>query len=328
MKISGLLSTVLLLLLAGAPVTFAGSSNEPDCNTSLCNTDSDCNDGVCIITRYSRNIGCCRLDGATLNACEKCSASVSKDDNCDSVCDGPGGRRLQWNPRCFSSSLLQDQDAAHNTNTKTAPKEEGTTLENINDEQQPIYCSSQDGGITKEDIPSHCFDKMYNVDLSAVFGGPHFFLIGTKVKAANSENEYGYCPPSIAMDQFHWQKKMGMIVEEDFKDLHKHHLGSASLGDILKAEESVDAIDASEYDYLTNGCAHYAQRIWRSLGFEETEALANFFVDNIVDDSYSMERAEKSKGGIRALASIALGGKGGFKDYVGDVVYSQLDFSF
>ena len=106
----------------------------------------------------------------------------------------------------------------------------------------------------------------------------------------------------------------------------KHRLGLASLGDILNAEENVEAIDASEYDYLTNGCAHYAQRIWRSLGFDETEALANFFVENIVDDSRSMERAEKSKGGIRALASIVIGGKGGFKDYVEGVVYSQLDF--
>ena len=76
---------------------------------------------------------------------------------------------------------------------------------------------------------------------------------------------------------------------------------------------------------MTNGCAHYAQRIWRSLGFDETEALANFFVENIVDDSRSMERAKKSKGGIRALASIVLGGKGGFKDHVEGVVYSQLD---
>ena len=62
-----------------------------------------------------------------------------------------------------------------------------------------------------------------------------------------------------------------------------------------------------------------------SLGFDETEALANFFVENIVDDSCSMERAEKSTGGIRALASIVIGGKGGFEDYVEGVVYSQLD---
>ena len=174
-----------------------------------------------------------------------------------------------------------------------------------------------------------CFDEIYNIDLSAVFGGPHFFLIGTKededADGTDNKNDYSSCPQNIAMDQFHWQKKMGIMIEEDFKDLRKHRLGSASLGDILEAEENVEAIDASEYDYLTNGCAHYAQRIWRSLGFDETEALANFFVENIVDDSRSMERAEKSKGGIRALASIVIGGKGGFKDYVEGVVYSQID---
>ena len=257
--------------------------------------------------------------------CDDCSRlPENAQEACNAVCDRPGGRRLNWNPRCLSASVLL-QDAVHNT----APNEEGTLEDNIEDEhQQPIYCSSQDGGITKEDIPSHCFDEIYYVDLSAVVGGPHFFLIGTKEDEDGTDNgnDYSTCPPSIAMDQFHWQKKMGIMIEEDFKDLRKHRLGSASLGDILKAEENVEAIDASEYDYLTNGCAHYAQRIWRSLGFDETEALANFFVENIVDDSRSMERAEKSKGGIRALASIVIGGKGGFKDYVEGVVYSQLDF--
>ena len=76
---------------------------------------------------------------------------------------------------------------------------------------------------------------------------------------------------------------------------------------------------------MTNGCAHYAQRIWRPLGFDETDALANFFVENVVEDSRAVEHAHKSKRGLRALASIVVGGKGAFKDYVKGVVYDQLE---
>ena len=53
-------------------------------------------------------------------------------------------------------------------------------------------------------------------------------MIGTKDEyrdADGTDNKNGYsCPPSIAMDQFHWQKKMGIMIEEDFKDLRKHVL--------------------------------------------------------------------------------------------------------
>lgn len=89
--------------------------------------------------------------------------------------------------------------------------------------------------------------------------------------------------------------------------------------------KKVEAVPKEEYDYSTNGCAHYAQRIWRPLGFDETDALANFFVENVVEDFRAVERAHKSKRGLRALASFALGGKGGFKDYVKGIVYDQLE---
>lgn len=220
-------------------------------------------------------------------------------------------RLLQWSPRCLSASLLQSSKAI-----------DTALLKDLIKDDELVYCSSQDASIAKKDIPSNCFDEMYHVDLSAVIGVSHFFLVGSKAEDSN-ENEN--CPASIAMDQFNWQKKIAMIVEEDTKDLPKHRLGLASLGDILEAEEKVEAIPKEEYDYLSNGCAHYAQRIWRHLVFEETDALANFFVENVVEDSRAVEHAQKSKRGLRALASLVVGGKGGFKDYVKGIVYDQLE---
>ena len=105
-----------------------------------------------------------------------------------------------------------------------------------------------------------------------------------------------------------------------------HFLGEASLVDILVAEESVEAIDPSNYDYFYNSCAHYALYILRSLGLKETKELGDFVIDNVINDVKGMKIAKKSKGrSLRALAAFAIGGKGGYENYLKDVVYSQLN---
>ena len=134
--------------------------------------------------------------------------------------DDSDRRLLQWSPRCLSASLLQSSKAI---NVDTA------LMKDLTKDDELVYCSSQDASVTKNDIPSNCFDEMYHVELSAVIGVSHFFLIGTKAEDSN-ENEK--CPQNIAMDQFNWQKKIAVIVEEDTEDLPKHRLGLASLGDI------------------------------------------------------------------------------------------------
>ena len=131
------------------------------------------------------------------------------------------------------------------------------------------------------------------------------------------------------MDQYKRQKKIAVLYEDyiDVTDLPYYYLGDASLGDILKAEESAEVIGSSDYDYFYNSCAHYAQRIWRSLGFEETKELADFFVDNIIDDVEGMKIAKKGSEvgrNLRAIAAIAVGG---YKSYLESVVYPQLDLN-
>lgn len=182
-------------------------------------------------------------------------------------------------------------------------------------------------------IPSECLDDAYDVSLHATANSDnlHFTLVGTNQNEDNNDNDH-YCPPTIVMDQDSGEKIVALLlkVKDDldmlFPSSAAHHLGKATLGDIIKAEEQVDAIGLSEYNYFYNSCAHYAQRIWRSLGVEETKELADFFVDHIIiDKGGSNGGLEFNERGVRALAAVAVG-KDGLRGYVEDIVYSQLNF--
>ena len=88
-------------------------------------------------------------------------------------------------------------------------------------------------------------------------------------------------------------------------------------------------MDDSEYDLTKNSCVHYAGQLWRFLGFEETNELALFLVDNIVGSDGSgngfkkIAKNHQVSGGIRALAAFAMG-EDAVKSYIEEVVYSQL----
>jgi hypothetical protein len=53
--------------------------------------------------------------------------------------------------------------------------------------------------------------------------------------------------------------------------------------------------------------------------------LADFLVTNLVGSDEFIEMACEEAGGLRAIASLAIGGKGALWYYVKDVVTSQLD---
>jgi hypothetical protein len=108
---------------------------------------------------------------------------------------------------------------------------------------------------------------------------------------------------------------------EDIKDLPKHTLGVAALTDILKAEENAEAIDEASFDVRTNNCVHYASSIWRRLGFDETEDLADFVVDHIIIDEDLVENMLSRHGGRMLLKAVRTKG---LEDYWKNVVYSQL----
>jgi len=184
---------------------------------------------------------------------------------------------------------------------------------------------------TKEDISTTCRDNIYDVFLSANDDGQsHLFITAMMKEEVENGADNNNCPPAILLDHTREGEKKVLVLLEDkideVKELPRHFLGEASLVDILVAEESVEAIEPSNYDYFYNSCAHYAQRIWRSLGLKETKELGDFVIDNVINDVKGMKIAKKSKGrSLRTLAAFAIGGKGGYENYLKDVVYSQLN---
>jgi len=184
---------------------------------------------------------------------------------------------------------------------------------------------------TKEDISTTCRDNIYDVFLSANDDGQsHLFLTAMMKEEVENGADNNNCPPAILLDHTREGEKKVLVLLEDkideVKELPRHFLGEASLVDILVAEESVEAIDPSNYDYFYNSCAHYALYILRSLGLKETKELGDFVIDNVINDVKGMKIAKKSKGrSLRALAAFAIGGKAGYENYLKDVVYPQLN---
>ena len=93
----------------------------------------------------------------------------------------------------------------------------------------------------------------------------------------------------------------------------------------MDAERSVEAVQDKDYDLTSNSCINYAGRIWRALRLDETKELANFLVENLIENDWflTIARQKYSAGGLRVLAFVT--GKGSFENFVKDVVYSQLN---
>ena len=173
-----------------------------------------------------------------------------------------------------------------------------------------------------EDVPVECFGLEYSVALYAI-ASPHFSLV-----AAMADEDNLDCPRIIAFNSLEGEKKRHFVDESLAEDLPHHKFGMAKLGEILNAEEQVEAIKESEFDVATNNCVTYAADIWRQLGFKETVPLAEFLIEHVVYDKETPTfldtlRKLKSGNGRRALAALALG-KDSLKGYFTDVVYSQL----
>ncbi len=178
--------------------------------------------------------------------------------------------------------------------------------------------------LARQDISSKCLDQVYKMRLQA--DGQHFFLTG--IKGEDSPNDG--CPPNIAFGSRKGKKHMAVVIMDPrAKLLPTIELGSATLKDVLKAEEAAEPLNDSEYDLTKNSCVHYAGRLWRFLGFEETNELALFLIDNIVGSGASgngfkeIAKNHRVSGGLRALAAFAMGEEA-LKSYIEEVVYSQL----
>lgn len=177
--------------------------------------------------------------------------------------------------------------------------------------------------ITSQDIPTQCYSENYVVELhSFIEHGSHFFLA-----AKNADANNDVCPTALVFASLEGQKVTLHIPNvKDLTNFEIHHLGNKSLLEILHADESVGALDDSEYDLTKNSCAHYAQEIWRSLNIEEDKELGNFIVENLLRDDGLVKYAQKSVGyGGHMVLSQFKADKFVYDKFVRDTVFSQLD---
>ena len=190
---------------------------------------------------------------------------------------------------------------------------------NVNSSDGLVDCFSPESNVVifKENIPAMCLDVVYEMNL-AVVPTPHFFLLGVKQDADENKD----CPPSIMMNSISGQKKMVAVFMEDMAHLPMLAMGTASLANILEAEENAQAINDSVYDVWKNNCVHYAVSILRPLGLTEGD-LDNFLIEHIVNDDNSV-RYVKNTGGARALAAVTIGGKSALNKYFTKMVHSEL----
>jgi hypothetical protein len=246
-------------------------------------------------------------------------------------CEDPGfgdiicGKRPD--PRTRSLQTLRCYDKS-NLGLNSPTDDVGSTLKQVNPEGEDellVSCLSTESFITKESISTECENEMYDVAVSVV-PGPHFFLLATKSPDSSSNV---ICPTTFAFDTVNFDKKIAAPYEEDLKALPSYELKTAvKLTDLLAAEESAESPDPFNFHVLTNSCVHYASRIWRPLGVDETEDLGDFIVANIMNDENILNLWEDEGEGegvsVRRLAWKAPLVQAVIEGEVKKVVYSQL----
>eukprot|EP00956_Cyclotella_meneghiniana_P032458 scaffold89463_cov71-Cyclotella_meneghiniana.AAC.1 len=184
---------------------------------------------------------------------------------------------------------------------------------------------------SKADIPSACLDNYYDVELKGVANdkdGAHFFLSASVPKGEKTTNDEKKCPQFLAFASRDEKKRIYHVPDFDVGNGYKYSsylFGKVTLKTIMDAESSVEAVQDKDYNLTSNSCIHYAGRIWRALHLDETNELANFLVENLLENDgfLTIARQKYSAGGLRVLSFVT--GKGSFENFVKDTVYSQLN---
>ena len=180
------------------------------------------------------------------------------------------------------------------------------------------------------EIAKECRSKVYDVTLYA-FEGPHFAIAVTLPKDEIDTKKV--CPSAVGVFSEDGERKYEIAYpnhkNEELVPRDEIKLGSAQLDDFLKATGDVKPIADSDYDFTTNSCVHFAQGIWRGVGVAETTELAEFIINNVVNDNGLKELLEEygDTGSFRTTAMLAIGGKAATRRFISDVVYEQLVIS-
>ena len=133
-----------------------------------------------------------------------------------------------------------------------------------------------------DDLKEKCGEVAYTVGLKSVNradGVPHFVVL------ASSTNPAPACPSLVMFEGTSQGKKVKYTTKvhiDGSMDGSVHVFGSATLAELLKAEDKAEAIHGDQFHVFTNNCVTYAGSLWRNLEFAETEELGTFLVEEIM----------------------------------------------
>ena len=305
-----------------------------------CDVDNGINDGCCEPKLD------CKLSGKTCkpehsDSCEgkggSCFAGSDGTDNCcmGLKCDRGDASDIWAEGKCIEPVCFKEGDECHGSQAMndgcggTGGCESGLSCEWFSREM-PWVCK-KDSVITEEDkseksIAKECHDKVYEVTVHAL-EGPHFAIAATLPNDTKSTG-MNHCPSAVGFYSKDGEKHHYVAYDghEEYDSVDEIKLGSAKLADFFKAEEDATPIDESTYDFTSNSCVHYAGDIWRRLKVDETKELAEFIINNVVnDDSLKVLLKEREDiGSFRTTAMLAIGGKPAMRSFISDIVYEQL----
>jgi hypothetical protein len=117
----------------------------------------------------------------------------------------------------------------------------------------------------------------------------------------------------------------GEVLHPDIKRWDLGDGGQFKLGDFFGAFEQVEPIDEASYDLVKNGCVHFAVRIMRKLGIEETKEVADFIVDSLIAHTNDLLWRASNKAGGASLLAAVLSGPKTLRSHIADLVNTQMN---
>lgn len=174
-------------------------------------------------------------------------------------------------------------------------------------------CLLKEDGISN--IPKYCLDQEYDLKFYVAVA-PHFML--------GASTSIDGCP-NIAFASSDGGKHKIKFKTQDISDIPSYYFGKVALDDILRAEEDTPPTENENknFNLETNTCVHYGREIWRTLGFTESDELAQFVISGVLNAPNFEDMAKRHVGGIRYLAAKAVGADSALKKHLEGVVYSQ-----
>jgi len=168
-------------------------------------------------------------------------------------------------------------------------------------------------------IPVECGPCDYKISLHSFFEDqmPYFFLVATK--SARNKLRSDECPGTLVLASADSRKIVLPVSKEEHskEGAHFHVLGTTNLEKILDLESKIDFNGMHNYAYV--------QSMWRNLEFDENIELANFVIENLLQNGLVSKYPERirEEGSLHILSEYKVN-KDNFDQHVKQILLQSL----